>query len=350
MCRNVPNLDKCVSSEFIIDIGQLGSIHHHNLARRHFSFGLNYTFVMESLLKWSLENTPADEQRVPLSAERIKELDPEIIDMILGKSDAVVMKEKLAIAQDESREEDERVEALDDFEMLVEQIDNANNLENLKMWEPLMELVRSPVAGVQRHAIWIAGTAVQNNSAAQNNFLKRDPLPYLLSLVTSNQVSGSTRSKVLYCLSGSLKHNVGAVRRLDELGGWETLKRTLQDPDITVRRKTAFLINTLLLQDISTSGSTAAALHASDGPQMHGADGPVPDSTEGLVRQAVVDHKLIQALVQPPPYGPHGDGDAVQDPDYREKVLQTVDTFVRNGGELGDAAGSVAAFKQARGA
>ncbi|CAE6489117.1 unnamed protein product [Rhizoctonia solani] len=277
----------------------------------------------------------------------MKELDPEIIDMILGKSDAVVMKEKLAVAQDESREEDERVEALDDFEMLVEQIDNANNLENMKMWEPLMELIRSPVPGVQRHAIWIAGTAVQNNSAAQSNFLKRDPLPYLLSLVTSNQVSGSTRSKVLYCLSGSLKHNIDAVRRLDELGGWETLKHTLQDPDITVRRKTAFLINTLLLQDIPTSGSTAAALHSSEGPDVHGAGGP---STEGLVKKAVLDHKLIEALVQPPPYGPNGDGDATQDRDYREKVLQTVETFVSNGGELGDAAGSVSAFEQARGA
>ncbi|CAE6368716.1 unnamed protein product [Rhizoctonia solani] len=281
---------------------------------------------MESLLKWSLENTPADEPHVPPTAERMKELDPAIIDMILGKSDAVVMKEKLAIAQDESREEDERVEALDDFEMLVEQIDNANNLENLKMWEPLIELIRSPVPGVQRHAIWIAGTAVQNNSAAQNDFLKRDPLPYLLSLVTSNQVSG--------------------IHRLDELEGWEALKH----PDITVRRKAAFLINTLLLQDISTSGSTAAVPHASDGPRVHGAGGPVPDSTEGLVRRAVVDHKLIQALVQPPPYGPDGDGDAYQDADYREKVLQTVDTFVQHGGELGDAAGSVSAFKQARGA
>ncbi|KAJ1300687.1 hypothetical protein OPQ81_002334 [Rhizoctonia solani] len=305
---------------------------------------------MESLLKWSLENTSADEPVVPPTAERMKELDPAIIDMILGKSDAVVMKEKLAIAQDESREEDERVEALDDFEMLVEQIDNANNLENLKMWEPLMELMRSPVPGVQRHAIWIAGTAVQNNSAAQSEFLKRDPLPYLLSLVTSNQVSGSTRSKVLYCLSGSLKHNAVAVHRLDELRGWETLKHTLQDPDITVRRKTAFLINTLLLQDNSTGGSTAAALHASDGPRMHGAAGPVPDSTEGLVKKAIVDYKLIQALVQPPPYGPDGDGDATLDADYREKVLQTIDTFVRNGGELGDVEGRVSAFREARGA
>jgi hsp70-interacting protein len=47
---------------------------------------------MESLLKWSIENTPEDRARNAPSAERMKELDPEIIDMILGKSDAVVMK------------------------------------------------------------------------------------------------------------------------------------------------------------------------------------------------------------------------------------------------------------------
>ena len=47
---------------------------------------------MESLLKWGIENTPEGAERAVPSAERIKELDPEIIDMILGKSDAVVMK------------------------------------------------------------------------------------------------------------------------------------------------------------------------------------------------------------------------------------------------------------------
>ncbi|ELU37497.1 hypothetical protein AG1IA_08468 [Rhizoctonia solani AG-1 IA] len=121
-------------------------------------------------------------------------------------------------------------------------------------------------------------------------------------------------------------------------------------PDITVRRKTAFLINTLLLQDISSSGSTAATLHESDGPKLHGAGGAESESTEGLVRKAIVDHKLIEALVEPQPYGPDGDGDATKDGDYREKVLQTIDTFVGNGGEVGDAAGAVSRFKEARGA
>ncbi|KAG8740705.1 hsp70 nucleotide exchange factor fes1 [Ceratobasidium sp. 414] len=286
---------------------------------------------MESILKWSIENTPEDAPRTIPSAERMKELDPAIIDMILGKSDAVVMKEKLAFAVDEAREEDERVEALDDFEMLVEQIDNANNLESLKMWEPLLELMRSPVAGVQRHAIWIVGTAVHNNSTAQAAFLKRNPIPHLLSLLTSGECSGGTRSKVLYCLSGTLKHNAEAVRQLDKAGGWEALKYALRDPDITVRRKTAFLLNTLLLQDAAT-GSTAAALHASDGPQTHGAVVAEAPSTEGL----------------PPPYGADGDLDARDDADYRDKVLMTLETYERNGGRYADAESAVAAFREAR--
>jgi hypothetical protein len=41
-----------------------------------------------------------------------------MLDLIMGKSDSVVMKEKMEIASDESRPVDERVEALDDFEMV----------------------------------------------------------------------------------------------------------------------------------------------------------------------------------------------------------------------------------------
>lgn len=47
---------------------------------------------MESLLRWSIENSsPAtDADRVP--PRPLKELDPGIIDMILGKPDAVLMR------------------------------------------------------------------------------------------------------------------------------------------------------------------------------------------------------------------------------------------------------------------
>jgi len=79
---------------------------------------------MDNLLRWSIENsTPQSTDAPPLTR---KDLDPGIIDYLLGKPDAVLMKEALEIALDENRDEDARVQALEDFEMLVEHIDNAN--------------------------------------------------------------------------------------------------------------------------------------------------------------------------------------------------------------------------------
>lgn len=56
---------------------------------------------------------PAD----PTRAKR-EDLTSEMLDLILGKSDSIVMKEKMAIASDTSKSMDERVQALDDFEMV----------------------------------------------------------------------------------------------------------------------------------------------------------------------------------------------------------------------------------------
>lgn len=73
---------------------------------------------MESLLRWGIANSSRDEngQNVPPAPRQ--DLDPGIIDAILGKSDSELMKEALAIAVDEKRGDDERVQALDDFEMV----------------------------------------------------------------------------------------------------------------------------------------------------------------------------------------------------------------------------------------
>lgn len=46
------------------------------------------------------------------------DLTSEMLDLIMGKSDSMIMKEKMEIACDESKDVDERVGALDDFEMV----------------------------------------------------------------------------------------------------------------------------------------------------------------------------------------------------------------------------------------
>lgn len=72
---------------------------------------------MESLLRWGIANSAPQDGTQPPSQPRT-DLDPGIIDAILGKSDAELMKEALTVAVDEKRDEDDRVQALDDFEMV----------------------------------------------------------------------------------------------------------------------------------------------------------------------------------------------------------------------------------------
>lgn len=82
---------------------------------------------IQSLLRWGIENSDnpgaASELNIGTGgnsnrpAEQ-KHLDPGIIDMILGKPDSVLMKESLAIATDEEKSVDDRLDALDNFEMV----------------------------------------------------------------------------------------------------------------------------------------------------------------------------------------------------------------------------------------
>jgi hypothetical protein len=74
--------------------------------------------TMESLLRWGIENsTSSTDASNPPPAPR-QDLDPAIIDMILGKSDAELMKEDMAVAKDESQSESARIDALDHLEMV----------------------------------------------------------------------------------------------------------------------------------------------------------------------------------------------------------------------------------------
>ncbi|KAI0369329.1 Fes1-domain-containing protein [Pilatotrama ljubarskyi] len=233
---------------------------------------------MENLLRWSIANSGPRDPNQPPPQPR-SDLDPAIIDMILGKPDSELMKEALAIAVDESKDEDDRLQALDNFEMLIEQIDNANNMEKLNMWEPLHSLLINPSSSeeIQKQVLWILGTAVQNNPAAQHSYLALSPLRTLLSFLSPTVRSGKTRAKAVYALSGLLKHNAAAVRQMADAGGWAVLRDALQDSDITVRRKVAFLLNTLLIPTGQPSEAQQERPANVQQPLR------VPTSTEGLI-------------------------------------------------------------------
>ena len=64
---------------------------------------------MQSLLRWSIENsTPQDGAPTDRPPVERQNLDPAIIDMILGKPDAELMKEDMSLAIDPNRNEEDR--------------------------------------------------------------------------------------------------------------------------------------------------------------------------------------------------------------------------------------------------
>ncbi|KAK0183983.1 adenyl-nucleotide exchange factor, partial [Armillaria mellea] len=278
---------------------------------------------MESLLRWSIEHSgPSAGPPQPRT-----DLDPGVIDAILGKSDAELMKEDLAVAIDPHRSEDARVEALDHLEMLVEQIDNANNLDKLQMWAPLHSLLTSADSPdvIVLQALWVIGTALQNNPAAQETYLSSDPLPTLAAFLVPATPSAQIRSKALYALSGLLKHNAPALAALAP-DGWLSLREALADPEISVRRKAVFLFNTLLTPNDATV--QPGPVH----PNSHAANLVDPTRTEtsavarGAMEEQGVFARVVGALIDPLPYGEDGD---VEEPDvdFEEKSIRLLWTY-----------------------
>jgi len=248
-----------------------------------------------------------------------------------------LMKEALEVALDEKQSDDTRIQALDDFEMLVENIDNANDLLKLKMWDPLHLLLTSPKSSedIKMQTLWVIGTAVQNNPSAQNAYLSLSPIPTILSFLTPSVESPQLRSKAVYALSGLCRHNAPAVRQLDESGGWDVLRSALEDSDISVRRKTAFLLNSLLLpseSETDEAGSTPGLSSAPVHPNSHASmlRDPSSISTSGITVKALEERGLLTALVgavtSPVPHGKDGENEG--DVDFEEKVVRLLCTYL----------------------
>lgn len=264
-----------------------------------------------------------------------KALTSEMLDALMGPSDAEVMKDKMRIALDEGEDVNERVFALDDFEMLIESIDNANNIEPLGLWPPLLGLLSAPQDAIIRAAAWVVGTAIQNNPKAQESFHSHSPLPTLLSLISSTHptssshspsISSQTRSKSVYALSAALKHYPAAQSLLDadDARGWRVLKAGLRDPDGVVRRKVAFLLGTLIMQ-------CGEGFTTEDGVTDLTKKEEAEKGMMTTMRTNEIFPALLESITHPLPLGPDGDS---TDPDWdmTEKSFRALMGAVEKGG------------------
>ena len=167
---------------------------------------------MNQLLKWSIANSEAaaadPSSTTDPKAERPsgRPLNPAAINSLFGgPSDADLMKESMtAILSPEITLENKLI-AFDNFEQLIETIDNANNLENLGLWPPLVGLLTNGEPEIRKYAAWCIGTSVQNNVKAQEQLLLKDAIPTLSKLATEDS-NETVRRKAIYALSSEIRN------------------------------------------------------------------------------------------------------------------------------------------------
>ena len=161
---------------------------------------------LNSLLRWGVENSDASRDTNPAHSPSTRGLNAETLNALLGgPSDADLMKEAMQLIHSPDVSLEDKVTALDNFEQLVENLDNANNMESLGLWTPLVKQLDNPEPDMRRMAAWCLGTAVQNNVKSQERLLAMDGIQKLARLAVEDK-DRAVKRKCVYALSSSIRN------------------------------------------------------------------------------------------------------------------------------------------------
>lgn len=197
---------------------------------------------MNKLFKWSVANSQnsqnnegtENEGSAPNVAEASNGLTAEMINGLFGgPSDADQMKFAMASIENPEVDIENKLIAFDNFEQLIEGIDNAKNLKPLQLWAPLVKQLKHENAEIRLFAAWCIGTAVQNNPDAQDEvcslsrrnpiiscsntdihqFILHNAMPTLVHIAKTDS-SQNTRKKAVYAISSAVRNHQPAMNQL----------------------------------------------------------------------------------------------------------------------------------------
>lgn len=161
-----------------------------------------------NLLQWAVENSagaqPTDGSAQPTREPRGLTQDA-LRSLMGGPSDADLMKEAMTIIVHPETTLDAKLTAFDNFEQLVENLDNANNMEPMGLWPPLLTQLDSKQAEIRKMAAWCVGTAVQNNEKCQQQLLLLGGIDKVSKMAVQDPDTAARR-KAVYALSSSIRN------------------------------------------------------------------------------------------------------------------------------------------------
>lgn len=164
---------------------------------------------LNELLKWGIENSSTTNNDPSAAPPTNRGLNEDAIKALFGgPSDADLMKAAMEVLTDPdpSITMENKMIAFDNFEQLIESLDNANNMTNMSLWTPLLGLLEHQEADMRRMAAWCVGTAVQNNAPSQERLLAIGGIPKLVSLATKEGEEIAVRRKAVYALSSACRN------------------------------------------------------------------------------------------------------------------------------------------------
>lgn len=164
---------------------------------------------LNDLLKWSIENSDVTRDDPSAAPSNPTQLTPELIAALMGgPSDAELMKAAMDIIAAPASDADleSKLVAFDNFEQLIESLDNANNIADLGLWTPLLEQLGHEEPELRKMAAWCIGTAVQNNEKTQERLYAMGGVKQLVGMATAAAEKEDVRRKAVYALSSACRN------------------------------------------------------------------------------------------------------------------------------------------------
>lgn len=198
---------------------------------------------MDKLLQWSIAQQSGDQEAI----EKIGKPDPKMLEQLFGGPDEpALMKQAIMVIDNEEATLENREIAFDNFEMLIENMDNANNIENIKLWQSVIDKMSAETpTSLRVYAASCAGIAVQNNPKSQEDFLKYDGLALLISICNEEDVPTELRLKALFAISSLIRIFEVGYAKFDELDGWSVVKFN-ENEDHKVKLRILSLVSAIL--------------------------------------------------------------------------------------------------------
>ncbi|OBA19119.1 Fes1-domain-containing protein [Metschnikowia bicuspidata var. bicuspidata NRRL YB-4993] len=205
---------------------------------------------MEKLLQWSIAQQTGDKE----TQEKIGQPDPKMLLQLFGGPDEpTLMKQSMMVASNPEATDEDKEIALENFEMLIENLDNANNIENMRLWPAVIDQLHSENQTFQVLSASIIAIATQNNTPSQVAFAKQERgLKKLIELASNSDTPKELHLKSTFALASLIRNNEDAASKFISSDGLAciNLVSSLKDHKSLLRKLS-------LISAVLSTGSSA---------------------------------------------------------------------------------------------